>query len=62
MTQLSCIGIRMKFALGVIILIFIYLDYHMYTVQILRDDELFAKAKSKFTAVKTKQRTPRGNF
>ena len=53
MTQLSYIGIRMKAAWVVLVLIFAYLAYHMYTVQILRHDELYAKAKSKYTAVKT---------
>ena len=55
MTQLSYIGIRMKAAWVVLVLIFAYLAYHMYTVQILRHDELYAKAKSKYTAVKTSQ-------
>ena len=55
MTQLSYIGVRMKAAWVVLVLIFAYLAYHMYTVQILRHDELYAKAKSKYTAVKTSQ-------
>lgn len=45
----------MKAAWVVLVLIFAYLAYHMYTVQILRHDELYAKAKSKYTAVKTSQ-------
>ena len=49
MTQLSYIGIRMKAAWVVLVLIFAYLAYHMYTVQILRHDELYAKAKSTTT-------------
>ena len=45
MTQLSYIGIRMEAAWFVFLLTFAYLAYHMYTVQILRHDELYAKAK-----------------
>ena len=61
MTQLSCIGIRMKAAWIAFVLVFVYLAYHLYTVQILRHEELYAKAKSRYTAVKTSQ-GPRGEI
>ena len=55
MTQLSYIGIRMKAAWIVFLLVFAYLAWHLYTVQILRHKELYAKAKKRYTTVKTSQ-------
>ncbi len=55
MTQLSYIGIRMKAAWIVFLLVFAYLAWHLYTVQILRHEELYAKAKNRYTTVRTSQ-------
>lgn len=54
MTKYSSIGIRMKIACIFIIFAFAYVAYSFYNVQIIRHEELYAKAKQKYTAKKTK--------
>ncbi len=54
MNKFSNIGARMKLAALLFTLLFGYLSYHLYGVQIARHEELYAKAKSKYTCVTTK--------
>lgn len=53
MTRYDDISIRMKMTALLFIFVFTYLGIHLYSVQIIRHDELYAKAKNKYTAVKT---------
>ncbi|OQA84563.1 MAG: Penicillin-binding protein 2 [Lentisphaerae bacterium ADurb.Bin242] len=52
MTGYRSIGIRIKVACWLFGLLFVLLVYHLYTVQILRHEELFSKAKAKYTIEK----------
>ncbi len=54
MNKFSNVGARMKLSIVLFALIFLYLGVHLYGVQIIRHDELYTKAKSKYTCVTTK--------
>ena len=61
MTQISCMAVRMKVAIVFFLLLFGYVVYCLHDVQIVRHEELFAKAKEKYTAKKV-QRGNRGEI
>ena len=54
MNKFSNVGSRMKLSILLFLMIFVYLGVHLYGVQIIRHDELYTKAKSKYTCVTTK--------
>ena len=54
MNKFSNIGSRMKLSVLLFAAVFVYLGIHLYEVQIIRHDELYTKAKSKYTCVTTK--------
>ncbi|MBO4646635.1 MAG: penicillin-binding protein 2 [Lentisphaeria bacterium] len=49
MTNYSRIGKRVKFIAVIFCLLFVFLGYHLYGVQIQRHEELLAKAREKYT-------------
>lgn len=53
MIKKESISVRIKLAVIFIILLFCYLAAVLYNVQVLRHDELFSKAKNKYTSIKT---------
>jgi len=53
MTKFSQMGKRMIWAAVILVLLFSYLMYKLYNVQIQRHEELFKKARMKYTTVKT---------
>lgn len=53
MIKKESISVRIRLAVIFIILLFCYLAAVLYNVQIIRHDELFSKAKNKYTSVKT---------
>ena len=61
MTQFRCMSIRIFTAFLIFTAVFGYLIFHLYKVQIMRHDELFAKAKLKYTGRKTTEAN-RGEF
>ena len=61
MTGYISIGKRVKAAFGLFCLLFAFLVYHLYGVQISRHDELFAKARVKYT-IETKKENVRGEI
>lgn len=54
MTKYSNIGARMKLAAFLAVCVFSYLGFHLHRLQIERHEELYSKAKSKYTCVTTK--------
>ncbi len=52
MTKLSSMGNRMKITMVFIVLGFCYLAWHLYVVQIERHEDLYKKARRKYTFVK----------
>ena len=61
MTGYISIGKRVKFAFGLFCVLFAFLAYHLYGVQIRRHDELYAKAREKYT-IETKKENVRGEI
>ena len=61
MTGYICIGKRVKAAFGLFCLLFAFLAFHLYGVQIRRHDELYAKAREKYT-IETKKENVRGEI
>ena len=61
MTEYSNIGNRVKAAFVLFCLLFAYLIYHLYGVQIRRHEELLAKARNKYT-IETKKENVRGEI
>ena len=61
MTNYRCIGNRVKAAFGLFCLLFAFLVYHLHKVQILRHDELSAKAREKYT-IETRKENVRGEI
>ena len=61
MTGYECIGKRVKVAFVLFCLLFAFLVYHLYGVQIQRHEELFAKAREKYT-IEVKKENIRGEI
>ena len=61
MTGYLSIGKRVKFAFGIFCVLFAFLAYHLYGVQITRHDELYAKAREKYT-IETKKKMSAARF
>ena len=55
MTKFSEMGKRMMILVIIILILFCYLIYKLYNVQIQRHGELFDKARRKYTVVQTKE-------
>ena len=61
MTGHDSIGTRVKVAFGLLCLVFAFLVYHLYGVQIRKHEELFAKAREKYT-IELKKENVRGEI